>query len=90
MLQLLYVFALSIFVFIEMTISTHDFFTQMITPSPICSYLFHTLEMMFLEVTPHPSQPLWPIVYNVITVLRGLSLFYLALIQNLYGFETVP
>lgn len=90
MLQLLYVFALSIFVFIKMTISMHEFFSEMITPSPICSYLFYTLEMMFLEVTPHPSQPLWSTVHNALTVLGALSLFYVVLIQNLFEFETVP
>lgn len=89
MLQWLYVFALSIFVFIEMTISMREFFPQMITLSSICSYFFYTLEMTFLEVTPHPSQPLWPTVYNTLTV-EGLYLFYLVLIQNLFEFEAVP
>lgn len=62
----------------------------MITPSLTCSYLFYTLEMIILEVTPYASQPLKPTAHNALPVLEGLSLFYLVLIKNLFEFETVP
>lgn len=89
MLQLLYVFALAIFVFTAMEIYMGECF-------PICwcpLNLLYTLEMMtplFLEVTPHRSPKLWSTVCTILTVLKGLSLFYLVLIQNLCEFASVP